>query len=289
MTLMPDPEPQFAAFLLPDTLGDTIGSQLATAVSRQLRDEFAPPPGMRIVEGPHFVYEQNPALFLGRRGRGPLRVAWDTNLLIDYFQHGRAVWENKSLPELVPGTYGEELEGLQIVMAVWILRDIRFYILRGTLRDAKRALSARRLDQRLQAFREFTDALSFVEAEEDQREPPPLLLPDSELQRVLNSVPAGDDRSLVEEAVRKRMHVFLTRDTDVLKARHKLQAFGLLIASPLDLLTEIARCGALYCLTDPEFAYWPLPDRARVAHLYHATLATEYRAGAVEFREMQTP
>jgi len=35
--------------------------------------------------------EQTPRLFLGRRGRGPLCIAWDTNLLLDYFQHGRAL------------------------------------------------------------------------------------------------------------------------------------------------------------------------------------------------------
>jgi hypothetical protein len=145
------------------------------------------------------------------------------------------------------------------------------------------------LGERLQAFREFTEALSFVEANGDEREPPPLLLPESEVQRALKRVPAGSDRGLVEEAMRERMHVFLTRDADVLRARPALRAFGLFIASPLDLLEEIAGCGALYCLADPRFAQWPLLDPARVAHLYHATLATEFSAGATEYREMQTP
>jgi hypothetical protein len=190
---------------------------------------------------------------------------------------------------LVPGTYGEELEGLQIIMAIWILRDIRFYILSGTIRDGKRALSARRLGQRLRAFREFAGALSSVEANDDEREPPPLLLPDSEFQRALRSVPIGNDRGLVEESVRQQMHVFLTRDANVLRARPALQAFGLYIASPLDLLEEITACGGLYCLTDPRFAYWSPPDRERVAHLYHATLAGAYRMGATELREIEIP
>ena len=285
----PPSDPEVAAFVLPDTFGATIGARLVTGLSRELRDEFAPPPGTLIVEGPHFVFEDNPRLFLGRRGRGPLRVAWDTNLLIDYFEHGRALWENQSLADVLPGAYGEELEGLQIVMAIWILRDIRFYVLRGTIVDAKRALGARRLDQRVQAFREFAGALSFVESDDDEREPPPLLLSDAELQRALTSVPAGNDRGLVEESVRQQMHVFLTRDTNVLKARPALQPFGLYIGSPLDLLEEITACGGLYCLTDPRFAYWPLPARERVAHLYHATLATEYRTGALELREIEIP
>lgn len=150
-------------------------------------------------------------------------------------------------------------------------------------------MSARRLGQRLQAFREFTGAASFVEAYDEHRDRAPLLLPDSELRRALKSVPAGSDRGLIEESVHQQMHVFLTRDANVRRARPALQAFGLYIASPLDLLEEIAACGGLYCLTDPRFAYWPLPDPQRVAHLFHATLATEYRAGALELREMQAP
>ena len=282
-----DPEARVAAFLLPDTFGDTVGSRLATAVSRRLR-EFAPPPGTPIFEGPHFVYHENRRLFLGRRGRGPLRIAWDTNLLIDYFQHGRALWEGASLPELVPGDYGEELEGLQIITAVSVLRDIRLYILEGSLGDAKRKLDARRLGERLQAFREFAGALHTVEAN-NESEPPPLVLPDSELQRALKGVPAGNDRGLVEEAARQRMHVFLTRDTGVLRAAPALRPFGLYVGTPLDLLEELTACGGLFCLTDPRFAYWPLPNRERVAHLYHATLATEYSAGSMDIREIEVP
>ena len=276
-----------AAFLLPDTFGDTIGHHLATTISGRLRDDVVPPPRIRPFEGPHFVYADNPRLFLGRRGRGPLRVAWDTNLLIDYFEHGRDLWEGECLPDVVPGAYGEELEGLQIVMAIWILRDIRFYILDATSRDAKTALSIRRLEQRLEAFREFAGALSCVEPQDEEPEPPPLLLPDSELRRALETVPAGNDRGLVAEAARKHLHLFLTRDQKVLRARDALRPFGLFIGSPLDVLQELVACGALFCLTDSRFLYWPLPDRTRVAYLYHATLAGPFRASGVEFREIQ--
>lgn len=274
-----------AGFVLPDTFGETIGGRLATTVSGWLRDEFAPPQGAPLVEGPHFAYADNPALFLGRRGRGPLRVAWDTNLLIDYFEYGRELWEGQSLPALVP-LYGEELEALQIIMAVWILRDIRFHILTATLSDARQALSPRRLEQRVEAFREFAGALSFVGDEYAEREAPPLLLPDAELQRALHGVPAGNDRRLVEEAVRQCLHVFLTRDHKVLSARAAFRPFGLFIGSPLDLLQQLAACGTLHCLTDPRFAYWPLPDRTRVTHLYHATLAGPYRADGLDLFEV---
>jgi hypothetical protein len=282
-----DTEGDVAAFVLPNTFGETIGSRLATAISRRLGDEFAPSPGAPIFEGPHFVYAENRRLFLGRVGRGPLRIAWDTNLLIDYFQHGRALWEGASLPELIPGTYGEELEGLQIVAAISVLRDIRFYILQGTLSDAKRALDARRLGERLQALREFAGALSAVDDNDDSQ--PPLILPDSELHRALKSVPGGSDRALVAESVRRRMHVFLTRDTAVLRAAAALRPFGLYIGAPLDLLEELAASGALFCLTDPRYAYWPLPNQERVADLYHATLATAYTARSMEIREIEVP
>lgn len=269
----PKDEPRVAAFLLPDTFGGAIGSRLATAISRQLRDEFAPPPQTPIYEGPHFVYEMNPRLFLGRRGRGSLRVAWDTNLLIDYFQHGRAMWEGASIPEAVPGSYGEELEALQLVMAIWILRDIRFYILQRTLTDAKGALAARHLEQRLAAFRSFAAALRFNEEPGDPHEAPPLVLPRSELERALASAPPGNDRALVQEAVLKGMHVFLTRDAGVLRAAPTLGALGLLLATPADLLEELTACGALHCLLHPRFAYWELPARERVTNLYEAALA----------------
>jgi hypothetical protein len=267
------PEPGVAGFLMPDTVGHLIGSRLATTMSRLLGDEFTPPPEMPIFEGPHFVYEQNPRLFLGRRGRGPLRVAWDTNLLIDYFQQSCALWAGDCLPDIVPGEYGEELEGLQVVMAMWVLRDIRFYVPKLALRDAREKLTERQLAQRVRAFEEFAAALGLVEHAGEERELPPLILPDSELRRALEQMPAGNDRGLIEESVRRGMHVFMTRDANVLKARAALRPFGLYVATPYDLLEELTAIGALFCLLDPRFAYWPLPDMRRVTHLYRAALA----------------
>ena len=40
------------------------------------------------IEGGGFFYENCPEIFLGRVGYGPLRVAWDTNVLIDYAEFG---------------------------------------------------------------------------------------------------------------------------------------------------------------------------------------------------------
>jgi hypothetical protein len=277
--------PQVGAFLLPDTFGATVGLQLVRTIASQLRDELAPALVRPIPQGPHFVYERNRELFLGRRGRGPLRVAWDTNLLIDYFQHGREIWECEPIDE--PGAYGDELDALRVVMATWVLRDIRFYLLRHTLRDARRVLDARRLGARQQAFREFAGALRFVEAQGDRREPPPLLLPDSVLRRALEEVPVGNDRELVDEALRTGMHVFLTRDTKVVKAAPALRPLGLFVGAPGDLLEQLAASEALSCLLGGRFLTWPLPNMERAAHLYHATLAGPYRSGPVEYRELE--
>jgi hypothetical protein len=224
------------------------------------------------VEGPHFVYEQGPHLFLGRKGHGALHIAWDTNLLIDYFAYGRELWKGDSLSELLPGERGEQLEALQIIVGLWVLRDIRFHILRRTITDSKKKeLSAERREQRLAAWHEFCAAIALV-GDDDEYRGETLILPRSELDRALAHVPAGNDRDLVAAAVRNKVHVFLTRDKGVLRARMALRPFGLHITSPQDLLEDLAVCGALSCLLIPQHLYWPMPDQQRVAHLVSALI-----------------
>lgn len=252
------------------------GIRLVNATIRRLRAQIASPfGGLPPVEGPQFVYEQGPQVFLGRRGRGALHIAWDTNLLIDYFEHGRALWEGESLPELLPGEHGEQLEALQIIVTLWVLRDIRFHILPRTITDSKRKdLSPERREQRLTAWREFCAAVSIV-ADEDEYRGETLILPRSELDRALAGVPAGNDRELVAAAVRMKVHVFLTRDRGILRAGKALSPFGLHITSPQDLLEDLACCGALSCLLQPEHLYWPMPNQQRVAHLVSALLRAD--------------
>lgn len=240
-------------------------------MSARLRDGLSMPDGGPIPEGPYFVYDRGPQLFLGRCGRGPLHVAWDTNLLIDYFEHGRALWEGDCLPELAAAEVGEELEALQLIISLWVFRDIRFHILRRVLRDAKGELAAERVEDRRRAFEEFEAALSLGEPDEEAPSRDGLLiLRDAEVQRALERLPAGTDRELVHDAIQVGVHVFLTRDKGVLKCRDPVRSCGLLIATPLDLLEELASCGAIHCLMAPKFAYWPVPDLQRVSHLIQA-------------------
>jgi hypothetical protein len=267
------------------------GVHLANEMSARLRMSFddeamrcvrdypreAPPP-----EGPHFVYNGAQRLFIGRRGRGPLFVVWDTNLLIDYFTYGTLLWKGDSLPDSVDGDYGAELEGLQLILGLWVMRDIRFVILPDSIDDAKKRLSAERRENRIRAFEEFASALSLIEYGEPEVDEPSrdglLILPDSELNRATDKVPAGYDRKLVQAAARYGAHVFLTGDRGVLRSRNALRPFGLLLASPLDLVEELFACGAFFCLLAPRFAYWPLPDQMRVGHLIEA-LPSDGRPG----------
>lgn len=224
----------------------------------------------RRVEGPHFVYDEGPDLFLGRRGRGPLFVAWDTSLLIDYFDYGAALWRGDPLPEAV-SEYGLQLEALQLFMALWVLRDIRIVLLPGSLADARRQLTPERLAARRRAFVEFANAISLVSSDETERPQPPLVLPDALLVAAAPRIPAGGDRTLVEQAARAGVHVFLTRDDRVAKAASALRPFGLVLAKPQDLLELLAGSGALCCMLDPiRHLYWPFPDLERVSHLARA-------------------
>lgn len=245
---------------------DTIGRIRAGGL--RLHDDASPP------EGPHFLYEDGPSLFLGRAGRGPLQVAWDTNLLVDYFEYGTQLWEGESLPHVIPTEHGEELEGLQVLVSLWVLRDIRFHILPGVIVDSKKKpLAQSRRQQRLYAWEEFCAAIALVEEDDEEgygTPVPPVGISDHEADRALSHVPAGNDRALVRDALMTGMHVFMTCDKGVLKARDSLGTLGLLLVSPLDLLEELGAAGALHCLFERQHLYWPMPDQQRVSHLIQA-------------------
>jgi hypothetical protein len=145
---------------------EAYGVRLLNTVSRLLREQMEPPELAFVPVGPGFDYEACPDLFAGRRGYGPLDVVLDTNLLIDYFQHGRALWEGESLVGEL-GEYGEELEALQLVVAIWVIRELRFHVLPRVLVDAKRKLSQERFAERANALENFAAALRLVGSEAD--------------------------------------------------------------------------------------------------------------------------
>jgi len=152
-------------------------------------------------EGPHFVYSAAPDLFLGRTGQGPLRIAWDTNILIDYLTYGPSMWESK--PFDVDDENRAELEALDLLIETWQVRDIRFTIFQRSITDARKMLAEDRLVARAKAVAEFASALMLVEwdnedlddidtGREDQRLP--FDLPPSAGEEVLDTIPEGADR-----------------------------------------------------------------------------------------------
>lgn len=77
-------------------------------------------------EGGGFLYKNCPELFLGRAGYGPLRVAWDTNVLIDYAEFGDLMWEDDNFgPPISEPYYREELVALDTLIHLWMMRNIR--------------------------------------------------------------------------------------------------------------------------------------------------------------------
>jgi hypothetical protein len=264
---------EIAFFGCDDPELEAYGLRLANQVSAPLRAAFEVPRSGFVPIGPDFQYERAPDLFLGRRGQGPLHVAWDTNLLIDYFEHGRSLCERATMPDLAK-PYGDELECLQLLFGLWVMRDIRFHVLPRVLHDAKQKLGAHHLAQRRRALVKFSSALSLVESGEPEIDTPGraglLILPDTELRRVIAQVPYSD-QGLVLDAVRLGANAFMTRDKGVLACNAALRPFGLLLASPGDLFESLVACGAFHCLWDPEsYLYWHLPDQARITHLIQA-------------------
>lgn len=271
--------------------GRSRGTELASVMSARLRSDLEPLPTVEAPVGPYFSYAAATSLFSGRTGVGPLVVVWDTNVLIDYFHHGAGLWAGEALPRSVPAEYGEELEALQLIVALWVLRDIRFVISPSAIQDAKGQLSATRVADRQHAFRAFTAALSLAPSgyptasDGDRRDAGgtrrrTAAVDEDGLRQALAGLPAGFDRALVEEAARSDAHVFLTRDNGVLRSGTDMQAVGLLLASPGDLIEQLAASGSLHCMIEPRYGLWMTPDLRRAEHLFRALPARAVRPPA---------
>ncbi|WP_157574985.1 hypothetical protein [Jiangella muralis] len=260
------------------------GAQLASFAGAWIREELGDELGPAIAAGmamgapvgPDFDYAGSMDLFGTRRGRGPLYIAWDTNLLIDYFDFGARLWRGEGLPEsLEEGNY-LALEGLELLLALWVVRDIRFVLLPQVISDARKRLSDQRRRDRINAFQEFVGALRLVSSttDGDNLEAPSraglLELPNRIIDDTLQAVPAGLDRQLVRAAVRSGVHVMITKDRGMLRGAQALRRLGLAITDPQELLEWLFASGSYHCLLDPRFLYWPMPDQQRIAHLIAA-------------------
>ena len=87
---------------------------------------FLAPTGDEFIEGGGFLYENSPAIFLGRTGYGPLRMAWDSNVIIDYAEFGDLMWDDREFdPPISEPRYLEELVALNTLVQLWMVRDMR--------------------------------------------------------------------------------------------------------------------------------------------------------------------
>jgi hypothetical protein len=240
--------------------------QAVCALLAPMKSQLPPHSSLSVPSGPLFDYQFGEDLFLGRTGRGPLRITWDTNLLLDFFEHGEHILTGLPIDE--PGALGEELEAMQVIMALSMVRDIRFRISGLTVRDSKtKRLSRKQVSDRWNAYLHFAAALTETDGPEEQTAQ---FSPThgSDAEAALAKVPQGNDRALVLDALSAGQHVFLTRDRKIRRARESLSHHGLLLVSPQDLLEMLASSGALLCLIDPgRYLQWGLLDPHRVTHL----------------------
>jgi hypothetical protein len=225
-----------------------------------------------------FDYAAAPHIFLQRSGQGPLHMAWDTNVLVDYLQYGEILWNDGEL-EIEEPSHASQVEAIgQIMDPIYCFWDIRIHLFEEILNDAKRELSIERRSGRERALERFARALMFTEWEYDEYEQDvatdyeqePLFTTEAttqsvspRLQSLINALPNGHDRILVKEAIERNMHVFLTHDRGVLRAAPSARPLGLLIASPVEFVRLFEESG----LSTLQF---PMPDLARISKVIEA-------------------
>jgi hypothetical protein len=206
------------------------------------RYSLAPPDDSHF-EGGGFFYENCPEVFLGRTGYGPLRIAWDTNILIDYAEFGDSMWEadREFDPPISEPRYREEVAALDTIVQLWMARDIRVRAPERQLYDAKRELDAAQWELRRRQLHHFLAAVKCIELDKEVLEnvQPFELLPEG-------STSDEWDESLVLEAIETGCHVFLTGDRRLRRRLYRVarESF-LVIMSPADLQQALAEAGEL--------------------------------------------
>lgn len=217
------------------------------------------------LDGGAFDYGSCSGLFFGRCGLGPLRVAMDTSVLIDYADFGAALRADERFDPRVPDPkYRCQLMALAEIMDRWMMRDIRLHVFDRQLTDCRRSMSAERASLREMQVAQLQSALRCLEQDTvDLRPPEGTSWPGRPR---LTGLPANTDRELVEDAVEAGCHVFLTRDKELLKKADAVSACWVAVLAPIDLrdlLNEEA--GSLTTAGN-----WPLPDTHKFVHVLGA-------------------
>lgn len=220
-------------------------------------------------EGGGFFYEDCPAVFLGRTGYGPLRMAWDTNILVDYAEFGHLMWEadDEFDPPISEPRYREELIALDAILQLWMMRDIRVRAPERQILDAQRELDEAKWEMRARELHHFLAALQCIELDKE-------VLQDVQPFDALPDGSSSDewDESLVQEAIETGCHVFLTRDT---RLRRRLDRIAresfMVITSPSDLCRVLADAGEVGWGREG----YIMPDNHKWIHFISATNAED--------------
>jgi hypothetical protein len=230
-------------------------------------------------DGLGFCFEAIPDIALGRKGCGPLCIALDTSVLINFMKFGRLMLDD-GLVAGVSGVDGDVL-ALGNLLSLWMSRSIRFHLSPLNVEDAKRSLANDQREERERALFGLTAAITCHNGSDldwsvrsdsgDQLEFDLDLR--SELQDIIAGLPNGYDRRLVREALAQEHHVFLTCDKRLVNRSAKLAQFGLLVCLPSQLMTMFARNGveAMSGGTIPHegcpYAVWMFGDTHKWLHL----------------------
>lgn len=234
-----------------------------TKLSDLAKNEYSQAPN-DAPEGGGFEYEDCPKVFSGRTGNGPLRVAWDTNILIDYAKYGQLIWDDDDFnPPIEEGNYLEQLIALYELMNLWMIRDIRIRMPYRQIDDARRRLDEKTLDLRLWQIEQFRAALSCISLD---------VAIDANVQafETLPEESSNDDwdKTLVEEAIATGCHVFLTRDRRLKKRNEPIARKSfVVILTPTELLDFLVEADELSLA---KYGQYILPDTHKYSHVMDA-------------------
>jgi hypothetical protein len=183
-----------------------------------------------------FDYGRSPRIFLGRLGLGPLRIAWDTNILIDWSHFGaRLLREDVPGPPEVDINHRDDLAALAFLMnGPMFTRDIRLIALSAQLKDFGRRVPSDKIDWRRRQLSEIRAAWQCLAFNEGA----PATNAKARARWQAPWISQRLDRKLVEEAIMRGCHVFLTRNRDVLDHADHLSAIGLAASTPSELSNE---------------------------------------------------
>lgn len=236
----------------------------------ETRSGVVPRPWVATSWGQHlgFWYRHTPAVFLGRRGLGPLLISLDTGVLIEFVDAVVELGEGRLLG---PASYARTAKGDDRLMEIWNLvqlwyhRDVRFLVGETYLVDARISLPLERRAVRERVIKELNFHTYGLRGGTE------IILGDdipSWLRDVINAdvvgCPVHDryaptqevfeaptesapwptgrrDRELLEEALQVKAHVFLTYDDGILRRARDFAPSGCRSCTPHRCLRSLTR------------------------------------------------